>query len=107
MRGAPNIPAPPGVTWWTACYAYEGVARELVARAKYRNERRLLRWAASTLAAASQGAPDAIDCVTWAPASAERVRHYGVDHGEVLARAVANARGSRAVPVLDRVPGPA
>jgi predicted amidophosphoribosyltransferase len=40
MRSAPPAPPPSPLAWWTACYAYDGVARELVARAKYRGEHR-------------------------------------------------------------------
>ena len=71
---APVAPPPPPLEWWTACFAYEGVARELVARAKYRNERRFLaRRRAARSRGASQSAPAPIDLVTWAPG--ERAAH--------------------------------
>ena len=44
MRAAPSAPPPPGVTWSASVFAYGGVARELVARVKYRNERDAVRW---------------------------------------------------------------
>jgi len=103
---APFAPPPPPVAWWVARYAYEGVARELVARAKYRHERRFLTLVARELATAVGSAPAPIDLVTWAPASAARVRAQGVDHGELLARAVARRVGARVAPTLRRVPGP-
>jgi predicted amidophosphoribosyltransferase len=95
LRGAPIMPAPPGVEWWVAPYAYEGVARELVARAKYRNGRAALAWFGAAVASvcaqriAPAVAARAFDIITWAPASVLRRRTNGVDHGAVLARAVA------------------
>jgi predicted amidophosphoribosyltransferase len=100
---APAAPPPPPVAWWTACFAYEGVARELVARAKYRSERRFLVVIAQALAGEIDAAPGAIDLVTWAPASAQRVRKQGVDHGELLARAVARSAKLPVGPRLARV----
>ena len=92
---APIVPPPPPVAWWTSCFVYTGVARELVARAKYRNERRFLVLVARELAGAIEAVPSATDLITWAPASAARIRAQGVDHGEVLARAVARFTGVR------------
>src|SRR5690349_21406410 len=67
MRVAPPAPPPPPVDAWTSCFAYEGVARELIARAKYRNERAVLSSLGRMLAiAASSVAP--FDRLTWAPA---------------------------------------
>jgi predicted amidophosphoribosyltransferase len=102
----PFAAPPPPVAWWTACCAYEGVARELVARAKYRGERRFLVLVASELARALDSAPR-FDLVTWAPASAPRIRAQGVDHGEVLARTVAALMGVDVRPLLRRGPGAA
>ncbi len=106
---APFAPPPPPLDGWVACYAYEGVARELVARAKYRNVRRFLGLVARELAGAVQAAALPFDVVTWAPASAPRLRAHGVDHGELLARAVARltaapvrARACGASPALHR-----
>src|SRR5262245_43542400 len=67
LTAAPRGAPPPPVSWWTACFAYEGVARELVARAKYRDERNALRFAVPLLAAASSRAPSPVDVVTWIP----------------------------------------
>jgi predicted amidophosphoribosyltransferase len=107
LAPAPHAPPPEPVDWWTACFSYEGVARELVARAKYRNERRFLAVVARELARALEDAPCAIDVVTWAPASAQRIRTHGVDHGELLARAVARLIERSAMPCLRRALGPA
>ncbi|HEV7526330.1 MAG TPA: phosphoribosyltransferase family protein [Acidimicrobiia bacterium] len=107
LVAAPAAPPPAPVAWWAACFAYEGVARELVARAKYRNERRFLVVIAREVARAVDRAPSRIDLVTWAPASAQRVRAYGVDHGELLARAVAGCLDVRVRPCLTRTAGPA
>lgn len=105
------MPAPPAMPpepleWWTACFAYEGVARELVARAKYRNQRRFLALVAHAVALATEPAPAVIDVITWAPASAARVRAHGVDHGELLARAVARITETPVASCLLRAPGP-
>jgi predicted amidophosphoribosyltransferase len=104
---APAAPPPAPLEWWTACFAYEGVARELVARAKYRNERRFLAVVARELARVAATAPVAFGLVTWAPASAARIRAHDVDHGELLARAVARRFGMRARRCLERGPGSA
>jgi len=106
LRRAPAAPPPSPVEWWTACFAYEGVARELVARAKYRNERRFLVVIAREIARAVAPAPAPIDLVTWAPASAQRIRKQGLDHGELLARAVADVVARPVGPRLARVAGP-
>jgi predicted amidophosphoribosyltransferase len=88
MRAAPAGRPIPGVTWAVSAFAYEGVARELVARVKYRNERVAVRWLAARLAQRCATAPTPIDVVTWVPASATRRAARGIDHGALLARAV-------------------
>src|SRR5215207_5697603 len=107
LTAAPTYAPPPPVSWWTACFAYEGVARELIARAKYRDERNALRFAVPHLAAALARAPSPVDVVTWIPASRARERAHGVDHGELLARAVAHQMGLPVRRLFTRVPGPA
>ena len=107
LAPAPIAPPPPPVEWWASCFAYEGVARELVARAKYRNERRFLVLVARELARAIEAVPSPIDLVTWPPASAARIRAQGVDHGELLARAVARLAGTSVAPCLYRGSGSA
>ena len=95
---APSAPPPPGVDWWVAPFAYEGIVRELVARAKYRGARSSLPWLASAVADACPAHP--VDIVTWPPASAARLRAHGVDHAGLLARGVARHIGRPARPLL-------
>ena len=106
MRAAPPGRAVPGVSWSIAAFAYEGVARELVARVKYRNERIAVRWLAAQLAGAWRVHPIAFDIVTWVPASAQRRAARGIDHGALLARAVARELDGSATGLLRRAPGP-
>lgn len=90
LRPAPVAAPPASVDWWTSCFAYEGVAREVVARAKYRGERADVRELACRLAIATrERAPHHVDVVTWPPASRARYARSGVDHAAVLARAIA------------------
>lgn len=105
MRSAPAAPALPGITWSTAAFAYEGVARELVARVKYRNERIAVRWLGARVAQRCALAPR-IDVVTWIPASATRRAARGIDHGALLARVVAERLGYGAERLLWRDGGP-
>jgi predicted amidophosphoribosyltransferase len=105
LRPAPTAPPPPPIAWWTACFAYEGVAREIIARAKYRQERAALRVLARELPKAVARAPGAIDVVTFAPASRARYLRTGVDHGAVIARVVAEALGAPLRPLLGRRSG--
>ena len=109
LRAAPRLATPAGIDAWVAAFAYEGVARELVARVKYRNQRAALPWLAAAMVAALGARTDVPRdaVVTWAPASAHRRRARGFDHGELLARAV-GARLARPVAgLLVRAPGPA
>jgi predicted amidophosphoribosyltransferase len=108
LHGAPPAPAPPGLDAWWAAFAYEGVAREVVARVKYRSARGAVPWlAASMVGALDRSAIDGfVDVVTWAPTSRDRRRARGFDQAELLARAVARRLGTRCVGLLDRRPGP-
>src|SRR6478672_12034023 len=89
LATAPPGRAVAGVSWSVAAFAYEGIAREVVARVKYRNERVAVRWLGRQLARAIGPCPVEFDVVTWVPASAQRRAARGVDHGALLARAVA------------------
>jgi predicted amidophosphoribosyltransferase len=89
LQIAPRVPPPAGVEWWSSCFVYAGIARELVARGKYRDERAALRWFTPEVARAVAPIRADVDVVTWIPASAARLDAHGVDHGELLARAVA------------------
>ncbi len=108
----PVAAAPPlGVDRWVAPFAYEGVARELVARIKYRNARGVVPWLAAQMCASlhastADGAGTTWSLVTWAPTSPSRIRERGFDPGEVLARAVARRLGLACTAVLTRRPGP-
>jgi ComF family protein len=105
---APRAPAPPpGVAWSASVFSYEGIARELVARVKYRNERAAVRWLGALVAERCRDAPFSPDAVTWVPASRGRRAARGVDHGALLARATGRALGRRPQRLLVRAPGPA
>jgi ComF family protein len=95
-------PPPPLVDWWAACVSYEGVARELIARAKYRNARAALSVFTTDLVVCVQAAPTPIDVVTWAPASSSRYAHTGVDHARVIARDLARIIGTPIEELLRR-----
>lgn len=106
------VPAPPpvGIDAWWAAFAYEGVAREVVARAKYRNARAGVPWLAEVLAHVLRDAAqvlDTVEVVTWAPTTPEHRRTRGFDPAELLARALAGRLGLRRVGLVARTPGPA
>lgn len=79
-----------GVDAAAALLEYRGVARELVARLKYRNQRAVIDWLARGMAPL---VPADADALTWAPANRGHVRERGFDHAELLARAVARLAG--------------
>jgi len=107
LRPPPSSPPPPGVDRWVAAFAYDGVARELVARAKYHGRHAALRWLADRAAEAWRAAgPDPVDVVTWVPTAPRRRRARGLDHARVLALGVADALGCPARPLLERGDGP-
>jgi predicted amidophosphoribosyltransferase len=97
-----------GVDAWCAAFAYEGVAREVVARLKYRGARASLPWLADAVVDALDRGPgfDPRSVVTWAPTSRERRRGRGFDPAELLARAVARRLALRCAGLLERAPGP-
>lgn len=100
---APAAPPPPGIDAWVAPFAYRGVVREVITRAKYRDRHAALPWLARAMAGAWWAAdlppPDA---VTWVPAAPARRRARGVDHARRLATGVAGALGVPAVALLVR-----
>jgi predicted amidophosphoribosyltransferase len=77
---------PPDVDACHALLAYEGAAREVIARLKYRNARASAAWLADAMAALVD---DPVDAVTWVPTTGARRRDRGFDQAEVLARQVA------------------
>jgi len=96
-------PPPPGVDRWVAPFAYDGVVRELVARAKYHDRHAALAWLGARMAAAWVAADAPVPAaVTWVPAAPARRRARGIDHARVLARTVAPSTGGRVVPLLRR-----
>jgi predicted amidophosphoribosyltransferase len=98
---------PDGIDAWAAAFAYEGVAREVVARVKYRNVRAVVPWLAGRMVAAATDAGLAeVDAAVWAPTTAERRRRRGFDAAELLARAVARRLHVPAAALLERLPGP-
>jgi predicted amidophosphoribosyltransferase len=106
LRRAHPALAPPGLDAWWAAFAYEGVAREVVARVKYRSARAAVPWLADAMVDALPATVPRFDVVTWAPTSRERRRTRGFDPAELLARAVARRLDARCVGLLDRLPGP-
>jgi predicted amidophosphoribosyltransferase len=105
MRPAHPPPVPRSLDDCRALLDYEGTAREVVARVKYRNHRASVAWLASGMAGLLQ--PGAADLVTWAPTTVERRRRRGFDHAEVLARRVAAIHGMSCRPLLVRAGGTA
>jgi ComF family protein len=104
LRPAPPAGVPAGLDGLTAVFAYEGVARELIARVKYRNARAAVAWLADAMAA--RAATSGVDVVTWAPTTPERRRARGFDHAELLARAVSRRLRVPTRALLARRPGP-
>lgn len=83
---ADAAPPPVGIDVWWAAFSYEGVARELVARVKYRGAHGVTAWLAAAMVAFL--APPLPAVVTWVPTTPERRRERGFDHAELLARHV-------------------
>lgn len=81
----------PYVVQVTSLGAYEGALRELVVRAKYQSDRRLLRWAGSQLAA--QVGDEPFDVVTWMPGSSTGWARRGYAPAKVLARSLGRSLG--------------
>jgi predicted amidophosphoribosyltransferase len=104
MRPAGASPPPAALDLCRSLLAYEGAARELVARLKYRNDRAALAWLAGGMAALVQPPADVV--VTWAPTSRRRRRQRGFDQAQLLASAVARRWGVPCRRLLDRAPGP-
>ena len=103
-RGAAGRAAA-GVDAWWAAFAYEGVARELVARVKYRNARAAVPWLADAMVdgcACPRARPRSTSSPGHPPRR-ERRRARGFDPAELLARAVARRLRRPGAPrLLDR-----
>ncbi len=104
MRPSPPVPVPAGLGACRALLAYEGPARELVARLKYRNARSSLGWLAEGMAGLVQPHDRPI-AVTWAPTTSLRRRARGFDQAEVLARRLAAHLGLVCLGLLARLAG--
>lgn len=83
-----------------ALLEYDGVAREVVARLKYRNERAALGWLADGMAGLLRPPEGAV--VTWVPTTGRRRRERGFDQAALLARAIARRWRRPAVALLRR-----
>ena len=103
LHAAPAAAAPHGVDAWFAAFAYEGVARELVARVKYRGAHAVVGWLAAAMAPLVP--PPLPDAVTWAPTTPARRRERGFDHAELLARAIGRHAHRPPRRLLSRAPG--
>jgi predicted amidophosphoribosyltransferase len=106
LHPAGAAPPPAGLDAWWAAFSYDDVAREVVARVKYRGARAAVPWLADAMVDALPGSGLAGVAVTWAPTSRERRRARGFDPAELLARAVARRLGLRCAGLLERRPGP-
>src|SRR5262245_17096147 len=98
-------PLPGALDTCRSLLAYEGEARELVTRLKYRNDRATLAWLAGGMATLVE--PPSGVVVTWAPTGARRRRRRGFDQAELLAAAVARRWRVPCRRLLGRAPGPA
>ena len=112
LHAAPPAAAPSGLDGWWPAFAYEGVAREVVARVKYRGARAAVPWLADAMVAAmldgldptsrstsSRGHPPA------APAGHARLRPGGAP-GAGRRPSARAPRRVRCLGLLDRRPGP-
>jgi len=105
-RATDDVRPPAGVDDWVAAFDYRGVARELVARAKYHNMRAVVPWLAAHMVDAAAARGLVHGAVTWAPTTGARRRARGFDPAELLARAVARGLRLRCASLLTRRPGP-
>ena len=104
-RAAPGLAVPPGLDALVVPFAYEGVVRELVARAKYRNRHAALGWLAHEMTRALGPEAGSVNVVTWAPTTARRKRQRGFDQAELLATFIASELGLPVRARLKRVAG--
>ena len=84
LRRPPPVLPPPGVDHWAAPFTYDGVARELVARVKYRNVRAAVPWLADRM----------VESLPAGRPGRCRRRHVGAHHtGSPPASRVRSGRG--------------
>ena len=103
---APRVGPPPGLDAWYAPFAYEGAAREMVARIKYRNVRAVVPWLAACMAESVAPGQIGRAVITWAPTTPVHRRARGFDPAELLARALARRLHRPVQVLLTRGPGP-
>jgi predicted amidophosphoribosyltransferase len=104
VRPPPEVAPPVGLDALVVPFAYTGVVRELVARAKYRHRHAALGWIADAMVVELDSAvTPSIDVVTWAPTTASRRRERGFDQAQVLALAVARSRRRPGRALLRRI----
>jgi predicted amidophosphoribosyltransferase len=102
-RGAAHAcwPADAPIAGTIAVYDYRGPVSAAVVTAKLGGARGGWPLLAAPLAQRVAARDPAVDVVTWVTTPARRVRERGIDHAEVLARAVARAIDVPAVRLLD------
>jgi predicted amidophosphoribosyltransferase len=105
LRRAVVAVPPPGLDACRALLAYQGPGRALVARLKYRNDRRALSWLVDGMAALLDVPPGAV--VTWVPTTVRRRSRRGFDQARLLARGLARRWGVPCSGLLVRGDGPA
>jgi predicted amidophosphoribosyltransferase len=99
MRRPPHQAPPAGVDACFALLSYVGVARELVARLKYRNARASVGWLAAGMAALVD---EPVHVVTFVPTTTVRRRDRGFDQAALLAQQVGRNLAVPASAVLRR-----
>ena len=90
-KGAPALSVPIGLDALYVPFAYDGVVRELVARAKYRDRHAAFEWLAAEMVRSFGPRGEEVDVVTWAPTTAKRRRMRGFDQAELLATRIGAA----------------
>lgn len=105
MRPAGPAPVPDRLDVCRSLLVYEGSARAVITRLKYRNDRAALSWLADGMAGLLLPPPGAV--VTWAPTVAQRRRKRGFDQAELLALAFARRWRAPCAPLLVRRGGSA
>jgi ComF family protein len=94
LRRAPALPPPTGLDALVVPFAYDGVVREVIARAKYRARHAALPWLAAAMVTELRQAPTVMPhsrhgtVLSWAPTTASRRRDRGFDQAELLARRI-------------------
>lgn len=88
LSAPPALPVPPGLDAFHVAYAYDGLARHVVAQAKYRNAGAALDWCGDELRAVLDAAAAPTVALTWAPTTRAHRRQRGFDPAERIARRI-------------------